>query len=180
MNIQPISVSGKWRTIVLQMLGVAMLFLGLVACSRMGAAEVRVQDGKVCFTLTHEEFQRESGKMIHRGYYVEKQDKDKWNMVWGYYTHEPMPFKEGDCLPYGFLPKDAELSNITGEPPLPKSPQELQMNALYSVSVLAYTDIGSGGTQYGIKFCLRQNNGTIIVEQGPNLSLDQTCLRQTG
>jgi hypothetical protein len=156
--------------------GMIKLFIFIIFCSlccngnafsRMGKAEVRLQGNTICFTLSHEEFQRGREKMTQYGYLIEEKSNDGWKTTWGYYI-KPVPFKEGECLPYGVLPEGADLLNNEKEGvKLSKTAPVLQINTLYDVDVSAKTNIDTDPTEgYGIRFCLQKHDNSVIIEQG--------------
>ena len=134
------------------------------AFSRLGEAEVRVQGDLVCFTLTHEEFASGPREMTLSGYTIEEKSTNRFEMIWGYYRKQHIAFKEGDCIPYGVFPDDAEIMNDIKGVKFSTHAPELKMNTIYAVEVNATTAGPTLG--YGVDFCLRRENGALVVDQG--------------
>jgi hypothetical protein len=131
-----------------------------LATSRVGNAEVRIQGNLVCFTITHEEFQRGSGKMTYQGYSVYERSGE----IWGYNLN-PIPFKEGDCFAYAILPEGAEVTNEAANNSS-NPPPELNINRLYTVYVNADTHIKTDPAKfYAAQFCLQKKDDLILIAQ---------------
>jgi len=140
------------------------LCVNAAAMSRLGQAEVRVQGNVVCFTLAHEEFESGPREMTQSGYSIEEKTTDKFERIWGYYRKQRVAFKEGDCIPYGVLPEDAEIGNDTRGIQFSINAPELQINTIYAVGVYASAKAPTFG--YSIHFCLRRENDYLVVDQG--------------
>jgi len=102
--------------------------------------------------------------MTQYGYDVNEKSEYGWKRIWGYYN-KPIPFKDGDCLPYGVLPESAFLGDDKSAGiKLTKTAPELHANILYSVYVSAKTNISTDPTfAYHVKFCLQRENDAIVV-----------------
>jgi hypothetical protein len=155
-----------------------------LACSSQKEAEIRIQDGKVCFTVPDEEFGFFTQELDYNGYVVSAlaDDGNSHAIVWRYFL-EKGTIKKGECLVYGAFPKNATRGavpkNIGPEfaqfvrdessSPTPAPP--LKLNTAYSVS------LGVDGESYNANFCLiNDDTGKVFLwNKEKNGTWEESC-----
>ena len=158
-------------------INVLVLFLTLFtsnayAWSRMGEAEVQIRDGVVCFTVTKNEFERsDDGILRFHGYILSQFENGRsWSNVWWFAIEKSVPWKRGDCIPYGEIPKGAKLdmrANVPEKAPL------LKKSVMYGLN-FNVTGGSAPTISYGIKFCLKQDDAGALVVKKVRNSCDES------
>lgn len=130
----------------LTVLGLCAMLGTACAYSRMGEAEVRLQDGQPCFTLSAKEAKRGATVRLQALVISDLSSKpvtDVWSM-----SLDPMrsaPLSPASCMAYGQIPTGAEAE------PAP----ELKTGRVYEVFLNGRRSDPSDPTQgYIAKFCL--------------------------
>jgi len=117
------------------------------ANSRMGAAEVRLQDGQPCFTLTAKEGAR-SDSIRLKAVVVSDDATNPAAPVWSvvFDPARPQPISAASCVAYGRVPDGATII---------QSAKPLTPNKVYDVYLNGRSTDPSDSTQgYAAKFCL--------------------------
>ena len=140
-----------------------------LAWSSMGEAEVQIRDGNICFTITDKEFKQVDGLISFWKYTVYKKRENGRGFadLWGFTMDKSIPFKKGDCIQYGELPKEARLGSRFGVA-FPEKAPVLQTNVVYGLDFSA-TGSHTPTHGYGTDFCLKQvESGALVVKKVNN------------
>ena len=142
------------------------------ATSRRGEAEVRMEGGKPCFTLTAKEAKRDPGVRLQAVIVSDASSKPvakAWSMSVD--PAQGAPMSNASCIAYGQVPPGAE----TRTPPAP-----LQPDRVYLVYLNGRPSDPSDPTHgYGAKFCLAsdgaQGQRLVPLKIGSREWIDEVC-----
>ncbi len=145
-----------------------MFCILIVACSRMGDAEVREVGGLPCFAPAAKELKRSGANNIV-GIWVSDISRDPVEEVWAFGLYDsstPIKLETGECIPYGTTFAEAERLE----------PEALAKDTVYEVFLNSrLTDSSDSTRGFAAKFCLRaklndsgSDNGYAVIQIMPD------------
>ena len=126
-----------------------ILCVFIIACSRMGDAEVREVEGLPCFAPAAKELKRPGANNIV-GIWVYDLSREPAEKVWAFGLYDsstPIKLEAGECITYGMTFAEAERLEAAA----------LAKDTVYSVLLNSrLTDPSDSTRGFSAKFCLRE------------------------